>query len=522
MIAAGHIQALRDALAYIVGADHIASDSDALALMSQDIYSRAAFEAAFIVAPANRSELSACVRAATSSGAAVIARGAGMSYTGGYLPTECGAVMLDLRRMNRIVEVNARDMWVRVEAGATWSALHEALKEKGLRTPFWGPLSGLRSTIGGGLSQHNAFFGAGAHGPSAESVVALTLVLADGEILETSAGAPFRHYGPDLCGLFLGDSGALGIKAEAVLRLIKSPAAEAYASFAFSSREDCAAAMSELSRSGVGAEIVGFDPKLQRVRMKRASLADDIRTLAGVVKGGKSLLSGVREAAKIAVAGRDFINEDEYSVHLTAEGRSDAAVAAEIAAARQIARAANGREVENTIPKVIRTTPFTPLNNIIGPDGERWAPVHGIVPHSAASEAWRKIDDYFQSMAVPFEREGVSTGCFATTISTNGFLIEPVFYWRSSLDLLHRATVDDAMLARVSAHARNDRATSLVAEARGKIVEIFRSFGAAHFQIGKTYPYAATRPREALALLDAIKSTLDPQRRINPGSLGLE
>jgi FAD/FMN-containing dehydrogenase len=522
MIAAAPIHELRETYNGLIGADHVLHDRDALALMSQDVYSRACLEAGLIVAPASTAELSACVRAAAKAGAAVIARGAGMSYTGGYLPTEAGAVIIDMRRMNRIIEINPRDMWVRVEAGVTWAALYDALKEIGLRTPFWGPLSGLRSTIGAGLSQHNALLGAGAYGPSAESVIALAVVLADGAILDTAAGAPFRHYGPDLAGMFLGDCGALGVKAEAVLRLIKAPAAEAFASFAFATREDCAAAMAEFSRNGVGAEVFGFDPNLQRVRMQRASLAEDIRMLANVVKGGKSLFSGMREAAKIAVAGRDFINEDEYSVHLTAEGRSAAAVEAEIAEARRIARSANGREVENTIPKVLRATPFTPLNNIIGPDGERWTPVHGIVSHTAAPEAWRQVDAYFLSMKDAFQREGVSTGCLLTTISTNGFLIEPVFYWRSALDLIHRATIDEAVLSRVTAHPRNDRATALVAEARCKVVEIFASFGAAHFQIGKTYPYRAALSAEAFALIDAIKSTLDPQRRMNPGSLGLE
>ena len=56
-------------------------------------------------------------------------------------------------------------------------AFNRALKPLGLRTPFWGPLSGLSSTIGGGLSQNNAFFGAGLYGPSVESVLSLTIAL---------------------------------------------------------------------------------------------------------------------------------------------------------------------------------------------------------------------------------------------------------------------------------------------------------------------------------------------------------
>ena len=84
-------------------------------------------------------------------------------------------------------------MVVTVEPGCTWAALDAALKPLGLRTPFWGPMSGLASTIGGGLSQLNAMLGAGHYGTSSESVVALTMVLGDGSILRTGARGTRRR-----------------------------------------------------------------------------------------------------------------------------------------------------------------------------------------------------------------------------------------------------------------------------------------------------------------------------------------
>ncbi|MFN3959030.1 MAG: FAD-binding oxidoreductase [Parvularculaceae bacterium] len=528
-VAKSHLQSdyLAEILRRRIGDAHVRDDGETLDLFSHDIYGRAGVWPALIAAPASTIELADTVRIATGAGRSVIARGGGMSYTGGYLPTEHGAVVIDMRRMNRIIDINETDMTVTLETGATWSDLHAALSAKGLRTPFWGPLSGVSSTIGGGLSQNNAFFGAGVHGPASDSVVALAVVLTDGSILRTGSASTqgatpfFRHYGPDLTGLFLGDAGALGLKAEATLRLIEKPGAEGYASFAFKSREACAAAMSALARAGIGAEVFAFDPNLQRIRMKRASLAADVKALAGVVKGQKNLLAGVREAAKIAIAGRDIVEDDDYSVHLAVEGRAEAGVAADLAAARRIAAEAGGREIENTIPKVVRATPFTPLNAIIGPDGERWAPVHGIVPHSKAATVWREIDDYFASLKADFDREGVFTGYLLTTLSTNGFLIEPVFYWPSALDALHRETVEASMIARVKAYSENPAATTLVAKARRRVAEIFLAHGAAHFQIGKTYLYREGRSPEAWALLDSLKSALDPHRRLNPGALGL-
>jgi FAD/FMN-containing dehydrogenase len=512
-------ESLAERLADVVGARHVRTDAETRAFYSQDIFSHGAHDAAIIVSPGSTAEVARIVAEAARAGAPIIARGAGMSYTGGYLPATPGAVMIDMARMNRILDISAENMLATVEAGCTWAALYDALKAKSLRTPFYGPLSGLTSTIGAGLSQHNAFLGAAANGASAESVVALKIVLADGGVLETARH--FRHYGPDLTGIFLGDTGAFGVKAEATLRLIPYPEAEDYASFAFSTREGAIAAMSEFARKGLGAEVFGFDPSLQRVRMKRASLAADVKSLAAVVKNAKSLLGGVKEAAKIAVAGRDFVDEAEHSVHIACEGRSAAAVAADLDAARATAARAGGREIENTIPKVVRAAPFTPLNSIMGPEGERWAPVHGIVRHGDARAAWDAIDAYFASMQDRFERAGVYTGCLTTTLSTNAFLIEPVFYWRSSLAALHRATIDPQMLAKVKGFPPDPASDAVVGEARRAVIAIFQRFDAAHFQIGKTYPYQESLDPAAGALLQSLKSALDPARRVNPGSLGL-
>lgn len=62
----------------------------------------------------------------------------------------------------------------------------------------------------------------------------------------------------------------------------------------------------------------------------------------------------------------------------------------------------------------------------------------------------------------------------------------------------------------------------MVAEARQAVVDVFTRFGGAHFQIGRSYPFAQTRSAPVRALLDRLKSGLDPHNIINPGVLGLE
>ncbi len=518
---------LRQTLAGIVGAENLRDDDATVALHSADIWSHGTGSVSLIVAPGSVDELSHSLAVMTSAGFNVAPRGAGMSYTGGYVPGAPNTVSLDLCRMNRVLAVREDDMVVTVQAGCTWAALNAALAPRGLRTPFWGAMSGLMSTIGGGISQLNAMFGAGHYGTSSESVVALTVVLADGSVLRTGARRPgdlafYRHYGPDLTGIFCGDCGVFGVKAEITLRLIRAPAHEAYASFSFASGEAMLRALAEMARAGLASESCGFDPGLTKVRMKRASLAGDVKTLGAVAARQKSWLAGAAAAFGVVRGGRSFIPEDGYPLHLVFEGRNEAAVAADVAAARRIAVAEGGQEIENTIAKVIRAMPFPPLNSVLGPEGERWAPIHGIVALSQAPALFTAIQAMFADMADRFTQYGVSTGYLFTHLATNAIIVEPVFYWPEERFAVHEAAVEPAHLARLPTLAKNQAATDLVQQARGRLLTIFADFGCGHFQIGRTYKYRDRSDAASWSLIEAIKARLDPSGTLNPGVLGLD
>lgn len=514
--------ALRD----IVDADAIRDDAGTRALMAEDIWSRPDGDVALVVTPRSLDQLAAVMRAAHAEGVAIAPRGAGMSYTGSHVATVADTVSLDLSEMNRVLAIDADDMTVTVEPGCTWAALDAALRPKGLRTPFWGPMSGLASTVGGGLSQLNAMLGASRYGTSSESMVALTMVLADGTLLRTGARGrggdhPFyRHYGPDLTGLFCGDSGTLGIKGEIVLRLIQAPAAENYASFSFPTGAAMLSALADIARADIASETCGFDPGLTRVRLKRASLAADVKSLGAVISKEKSFAKGLMSAAKVALGGRNFVEADEFSLHLIAEGRSDAAVAADVAEMRRIAARHEGREIESTIARMIRAVPFPPLNSMLGPEGEAWVPVHGMVNLSQAPALFDALQNLFAELAPTFEAYGIYTGYLFTSVSTNAITIEPVFYWPHGWRSIHEVHVEPAHLARLPKLPPNPQATAIVADAKQRVVDLFAGFGCGHFQIGRTYPYRESRDEASCVLLDAIKRVVDPKGQLNPGGLG--
>jgi FAD/FMN-containing dehydrogenase len=512
--------------AAIVGAGHVSQDPEKLRLHSEDIWAQAKAPVLLVVAPATTAELCGVIRQAHADGLTLAPRGAGASYTSSYLPAGTASLSLDMSRMNQVLAIDPVAMTVTVQGGCTWAALNASLKPHGLRTPFWGPMSGLVSTIGGGLSQLNAMFGAARYGTSSESVVGLAIVLADGELLRTGAGLPgqapfYRHYGPDLAGLFCGDGGVFGIKAEITLRLMRIPAHEDYVSFAFKTGRDLLLAMAELSRAGVASEMCAFDPGLSEVRMKRASLAEDFGTLRKVVAKEASLFKGLQNAAKIALAGRDIMEPDDFSLHLIAEGRSAAAVAADNAEARKIVAASNGREIENSIARLIRVTPFPPLNSILGPAGERWAPVHGIASLAAAPAVFADVEAVFAAMQPELQAAGIFSGYLYTSLSTNALIIEPVFYWPEERFSVHESLMEKTHLARLPTLPQSPEATAVVTEARNRVIEVFVRHGCGFFQIGRTYPYRESRDAATIALLEGIKHLLDPAQKFNPGALGL-
>ncbi len=516
------------ALTDLLGPDNVLADADALAFYSTDVYRRADIDATLVIRPGTVEELSEAVRTATSLGAPVIPRGGGLSYTGGFLPTRPGSVIVDMLRLDRIVEINTTDMYVTVECGASWRALYGALQPLGLRTPYFGPMSGYHSTIGGALSQGSIFLGSTQYGTSSESVLSLEVVTADGARLATGsagglngAGPFFRSYGPDLTGVFLNDAGALGFKARATLRLLHAPKESAFASFTFASHGALLRTMSEVSRRGLAAECFGADPYIWGMRLWDADLARDVKRLAGVVKAGRTLATGLKDAARMAIAGRRALGAVEYAMNVVVDGRRQTEVEFALDEIRTLARAEGGDEVEATVPRAIRGAPFLPPNDILGPKGERWAPSHGIAPHSRILAVTDALHAFFAERADLLARHEVEWGYVTFAISSSAILLEPMLYWPGARELYHDRMIEPAHLAKLPRHGARPQTQEMMRRLRADLCALWLEQGCVHLQIGKTYPYLDSRAPALRELLLGVKATLDPQGLVNPGALGL-
>jgi len=183
-----------------------------------------------IVRPETVEEVSDIVKIANKYKIPIVPRGGGADLVGGA--TIEGGILMDLTRMNKIIEINERDFYCYVEAGITWGELNSKLWEKNLCLGIIGPGSGFSATMGGGLSNNTAGFGSTKYGLITDNCLGVEVVLGDpkGTIIRTGSLAnkyakPFCRYGvaPDFTGLFLGDVGTMGIKTKASLKLYPMP-----------------------------------------------------------------------------------------------------------------------------------------------------------------------------------------------------------------------------------------------------------------------------------------------------------
>lgn len=511
----------------IVGEDNLLTDELSRQLYVTDVFTRGPAALA-VVRPTSTEQLAAVVKAAVEADIPVVPRGGGMSYTSGYVPKYENSVLLDTSAMNKVVEINTDDMFVTVQAGCTWQDLHNALKDSGFRTPFWGTLSGLYATVGGGLSQNCIFWGSALYGPAADSVVSMSIVLADGSVLDTGSaahknGTPwYRHFGPDLTGLFVGDCGALGFKATVTLKLIPQTPARRGLSFAAETGDQLLAFASDVSRQQLATEVCGFDPFLQGQRLKRESLAKDFKALGGVMKAAGGLGKALKAGAKVALAGRGYMKDVKFSIHTLVEERYDELAVIKEKAIRELANQHGLREIENSIPTIMRANPFGPVNSMIGPEAERWLPVHCVAPHSKVRDVFKAIGELYEQHAQDIEKYEIGCGYLFATIGNSVTVIEPVFFWPEALNELHKHAVEKEHLSKLKEHAPNPEATAKVYDLRKGLIDIFTRFGTMHMQLGKSYPYHEQVKPEALRLVEAIKQQVDPKGLLNPGTLGLE
>ncbi|MBT4741205.1 MAG: FAD-binding oxidoreductase [Rhodospirillaceae bacterium] len=508
----------------VIGDEAVVTDEETCAYHSQDVFATGPTVAA-VIRPTSVDGLAKAVNILTTAGIAVFPRGGGYSYTDAYLPTGPNGVSLDMTGLSEITEVNVEDMFVTVQAGCTWEALDLALAPHGVRAEFWGPLSGFKATIGGGMSQGAASLGSSKDGISAEAVLGMEIVTADGTVFATGSAAQhgkspfFRNYGPDLTGLFCGDAGALGIKATVTLRLQRRAKLTQGLSFGFDSFEAAHKAMSGIAASNRATEVFGFTRRAMEGVVASKGLWEDLKIMYAVGRASGGVLSGFFQVMRMALAGRRWSAESECFVHCAVEADNRTELKGHIQTIRD-AVGGRGRDIPNTMPAVMRASPFMPYP-VVGMDAKRMLPLHAILPFSKVVAFHAALESYFAKRKPDMDAINMTTPSIFGTLSTNGFLYEPVLYWPDQPDIFHERNTPEELLAPMRENEPCVKGRTLAKEMFKDMVTIMHEHSGVHLQIGKAYPYLRDRSDMTINLVKQIKAQTDPDGLLNPGALGL-
>jgi glycolate oxidase len=198
--------------------------------------------------PTSTAQISAILSLANQEKFPVTPRGAGTSLAGLAVPQH-GGLILDLGRMNKILEIRIEDR-LAVSSGRGVCGSERALAAHGFFFPP-DPASGAVCTLGGNVATNAGGIKGAKYGTTRDYVLALEVVLPDGRVLHTGSKCMKSVSGYDLTRLFVGSEGTLGVVTEITLKINPKPLATSTAMATFADLEDAGRAVSEVMRSGI-------------------------------------------------------------------------------------------------------------------------------------------------------------------------------------------------------------------------------------------------------------------------------
>lgn len=292
----------REALVARFGAAAVRWDEETLAQHSRDTWCLSQLRALrgtltarplCVVSPDSVEQVSALLAYANARRLAVVPFGAGSGVCGGVLPDD-GAIVVDMRRMNAIVEVNETALTVRVQAGMMGNAFEAALNAAGYSMGHF-PQSIDVSTVGGWVATRAAGQYSTRYGSIEDLLLALEVVLPDGRVLRTRVG-PRSATGPDLRQLFLGSEGTLGIVTELTARIFPRPASSVGHAYSFASMHDGLEAIRSIMRAGWRPPVLRLYDGVETARLFAAMSTGD-NCLLLLISEGPPALTAVETAA---------------------------------------------------------------------------------------------------------------------------------------------------------------------------------------------------------------------------------
>jgi len=235
------------ALSALVDSERFSTGRSNRELHLHDISAHRGIMPAGIIWPITTEEVSAILTWAYAQDVPVTPWGAGTSTEGNPVPTKGGLVM-DMTRMNKILEIRPHDLQADVEPGVLRKELNRQAGKLGL---FFPPDPGADATIGGMIANNASGVQTIKYGATKDYVMKLTVVLPQGNIIQTGCKAHKSSSGYDLSRLFVGSEGTLGVVAEATLRLAGIPTHHLAVTITFKTLEEASRAVAAMIGSGL-------------------------------------------------------------------------------------------------------------------------------------------------------------------------------------------------------------------------------------------------------------------------------
>jgi len=248
---------LLDTLRRIVGAAHVLADGD-LSAYEQDWRRRERGKALAVVRPGSTEEVAAVVRACAAAGTSIVPQGGNTGLAVGSTPDLSGTqVVLSLTRMNAVRALDKDNLTMTVDAGCILQNVQDAADQAGLLFPLSLAAEG-SCTIGGNLGTNAGGTQVVRYGNARDLCLGLEVVTPQGEVWNGLKGLRKDNTGYDLRNLLIGSEGTLGVITAATLKLYPKPAAQLTAWAAVPSMQQ-AVALLGLAHQHLGAGLTGFE-----------------------------------------------------------------------------------------------------------------------------------------------------------------------------------------------------------------------------------------------------------------------
>lgn len=264
----------------IVGDEHVLIDEESLKIAASDETEDLVFMPELVINPGSVEDVSGILAYCNKHKIPVTPRGAGTGLSGGALPVY-GGVVLDMKRFDKILNIDTENFQVTVEPGVITQVLQEEVNKSGL---FYPPDPSSRGScfIGGNIAENSGGPKAVKYGVVSDYVLNLEVVLPDGKIIWTGANVLKNATGYNLTQLIVGSEGTLGVVTKIVLQLIPAVKHDVLLLVPFRSAEDACKAVNKIMLTGITPSALEFMERdallwaIEYINDKTIIIPDDI------------------------------------------------------------------------------------------------------------------------------------------------------------------------------------------------------------------------------------------------------